>query len=69
LWASLENMVGYYTRHDSKPIEPSNLAALKAAMAAAHPDHGGSNAAFITAREAYVTARRQARARREGRHA
>jgi hypothetical protein len=33
-------------------------------MAAAHPDRGGSNAAFIEARERYVAARRQFRASR-----
>ena len=41
-----------------------DVASLKAAMAAAHPDHGGSAAAFIQARTAYVAARRLARNRR-----
>ncbi|MFH8813092.1 hypothetical protein ACH4GZ_38835 [Streptomyces hygroscopicus] len=36
--------------------QPS-LAELKAAMAAAHPDRGGSNEAFIAARERYEMAR------------
>jgi hypothetical protein len=38
-----------------------DLHELKAAMAAAHPDHGGSNQAFIAARARHVAARRQAR--------
>jgi hypothetical protein len=40
---------------------PPDLQALKAAMAAAHPDRGGSSAAFIEARKKYVAARRAAR--------
>jgi hypothetical protein len=42
-------------------ISNQTLAELKTAMAAAHPDRGGSNAAFIEARARYVAARRQAR--------
>jgi hypothetical protein len=38
----------------------ADLKALKAAMAAAHPDKGGTDAAFIAARERYVTAKRLA---------
>ena len=38
-----------------------DLHRLKAQMAAAHPDRGGSNAAFIAARARYVAARRQSR--------
>ena len=34
-----------------------DLAELKAAMAASHPDRGGSNEAFIAARERYEMAR------------
>ena len=34
-----------------------DLAELKAAMAAAHPDHGGTDEAFIAARRRYETAR------------
>jgi hypothetical protein len=42
--------------------EPApDLSHLKAEMAAAHPDRGGSNAAFIEARARYVAARRQMR--------
>jgi hypothetical protein len=37
------------------------LAELKAKMAAAHPDRGGSSAAFIAARREYVAARRAMR--------
>jgi hypothetical protein len=39
--------------------ELSGLATLKAEMVAAHPDRGGSNAAFIKARKRYVDARRR----------
>jgi hypothetical protein len=39
---------------------PVDLAQLKAEMAAAHPDKGGSSAAFIEARQRYVAARRRA---------
>jgi hypothetical protein len=45
---------------------PENLAELKAAMATAHPDRGGSNAAFIEARKRYVEARRRARTSAKG---
>ncbi|SFD12994.1 hypothetical protein [Streptomyces aidingensis] len=37
-----------------------DLAALRAEMAAAHPDRGGTEAAFIAARERYERARRRA---------
>jgi hypothetical protein len=47
-----------------QPEELPDLHALKAAMAAAHPDKGGSSAAFIAARAAYIAARRQLRERR-----
>ena len=40
------------------------LAMLKAAMVAAHPDKGGSSAAFIAARARYVAARERDRSRR-----
>ncbi|WNI19209.1 hypothetical protein [Actinacidiphila sp. ITFR-21] len=39
-----------------QPAKP-DLPALKAAMAAAHPDRGGSDAEFINARQQYETAR------------
>ena len=48
-------------RHEPEPDLP-DLAELKAEMAAAHPDRGGSNAAFIEARKRYVEARRRQRA-------
>jgi hypothetical protein len=60
LFASLEDALADSRRHD-KPEVPVDLAALKAAMAAAHPDKGGSNAAFIEARARYVAARRAQR--------
>jgi hypothetical protein len=37
--------------------EQPDLGELKAAMAAAHPDRGGTNEAFRAARKAYVTVR------------
>jgi hypothetical protein len=43
----------------AKQKKPEDIYQLKAAMAAAHPDRGGSSREFIAAREAYVTARRR----------
>jgi hypothetical protein len=43
-----------------KATAPPDLKKLKAAMADAHPDRGGSSAAFIRAREQYVSAKRLA---------
>jgi hypothetical protein len=48
----------YLAKHGLPPDTPDDLAALKSAMAAAHPDRGGSSAAFIEARQRYVAARR-----------
>ncbi len=62
LYLSLEALIADLRRHDEKPIDPTDLAALKQAMADAHPDHGGSTAAFIAARARYVAARRSQRA-------
>ena len=45
-------------------VEP-DLAGLKATMAAAHPDHGGTNEAFIAARRQFVAARARARHQRK----
>jgi hypothetical protein len=45
-------------RARQKKPDPEDIYQLKAAMAAAHPDRGGSSREFI-AREAYVTARRR----------
>lgn len=59
LYASLETLRASFYREDK--VKPVDLAALKAAMADAHPDKGGSSAAFIEARAAYVAARRAAR--------
>jgi hypothetical protein len=47
----------------SQEAAPPDVRALKAAMAAAHPDKGGSNAAFITARANYLAALRTSPAR------
>jgi hypothetical protein len=38
-------------------VVDTNLRRLKAEMAAAHPDHGGTNDAFIAARKRYLKAR------------
>lgn len=42
------------------PQQQPDLAALKAQMAAAHPDRGGTDEAFVTARALYEKARTQA---------
>src|SRR5262249_20248908 len=44
-----------------------DLARLKAEMAAAHPDKGGSSAAFIEARQRYVAAKRHMRSEQRAR--
>jgi hypothetical protein len=49
---------GEMPRRRKKKPQSSLLSELKAAMAAAHPDRGGSNEAFIAARVRYVAARR-----------
>ncbi|MGW6462580.1 hypothetical protein [Streptomyces rubiginosohelvolus] len=47
-------------QHRSYPSAPAlDLRALKAAMAAAHPDRGGTDAEFIAARQRYIQARDQ----------
>ena len=46
------------TNEQETPPAAADIAKLKAAMAAAHPDRGGSEAAFIKARNRYVEARR-----------
>jgi hypothetical protein len=46
------------TRHKQYCDRVPDLHKLKAEMAAAHPDRGGSSAAFIEARSRYVAARR-----------
>jgi hypothetical protein len=57
LYASLEGMLAERRRYASSDEKP-DLAALKAAMAAAHPDKGGSHEAFIEARSRYIAAKR-----------
>ena len=59
LYASFEGLMADRFRRDHAP--PPDLRSLKAEMAAAHPDRGGSNTAFIAARKAYVEARRRLR--------
>jgi hypothetical protein len=49
----------YLRPQQRKQEAPVSLAELKAEMVAAHPDRGGSNAAFIEARKRYNAARRQ----------
>jgi hypothetical protein len=58
LYASLEGLLGRFGS-EQQPVD--DLHKLKAEMAAAHPDRGGSSAAFIAARQAYVAARRRLR--------
>jgi hypothetical protein len=53
-----ENLRALYAQYGRAEPEKPDLAALKAAMTAAHPDKGGSSAAFIEARQRYVAARR-----------
>jgi hypothetical protein len=55
LYLSIDHM--RRARPDYRQSMP-DLATLKAEMAAAHPDRGGSNEAFVTARSRYVEARR-----------
>jgi hypothetical protein len=45
------------TNKDETKSEPISLDELKKAMADAHPDHGGTNEAFIRARARYVAAK------------
>jgi hypothetical protein len=45
-------------RHPLRDPAVADIRELKAAMGAAHPDAGGSNEAFIAARQAYVAVRR-----------
>ena len=64
LFPSLEAVIAYLRQHDEPEVTLTDLAALKQAMADAHPDKGGSSADFIAARAVYVAARRQSRAAR-----
>ena len=61
LYPSLEEMLVEKRRYRRVELEQPDLAALKAAMVQAHPDRGGSSAAFIEARQRYVAARRACR--------
>jgi hypothetical protein len=60
LYISLQHLLATIRRQDQEPLP--DLKTLKAEMAAAHPDRGGTGPAFIAARKAYVEARRRARA-------
>lgn len=59
---SYQAYAAVWGRRDWNEVKP-DLAKLKARMAAAHPDKGGSSAAFIEARRIYIEARRDVRAR------
>ncbi|MFJ8766668.1 hypothetical protein [Streptomyces clavifer] len=52
-----ETYLARLRRHEPGPAQ--DLKALKAAMADAHPDRGGSSEAFIAARQRYVQARQR----------
>jgi hypothetical protein len=58
---SLYSSLGYLSERWRRTPPITDLRQLKAAMAAAHPDKGGSSAAFIEARTRYVEARRRVR--------
>lgn len=57
LYASLQIVRERFSPRDAE----EDIAALKAAMADAHPDRDGSSEQFIAARQRYVDARRRAR--------
>lgn len=57
----LYSSLGYLSERRWRSPPPADLRQLKEAMAASHPDKGGSNAAFIEARTRYVEARRRVR--------
>jgi hypothetical protein len=59
LYLSLEGLLAAHLRRDEGATP--DLSELKAAMAAAHPDRGGSDEAFIAARARYVAVRRAVR--------
>jgi hypothetical protein len=64
LFISLQHLLARTRRQEQEPTP--DLKVLKAEMAAAHPDRGGSSAEFIAARTRYVAARRQLRAMQKG---
>jgi hypothetical protein len=57
LHASLQGLLS--NRYSHCDEDQPDLRQLKAEMAAAHPDRGGSSAAFIAARQRYLAARRK----------
>jgi hypothetical protein len=63
LYASLQGLLNSFARYNQPDDDEPSLQQLKAEMAAAHPDKGGTSAAFIEARQRYVAARRHARSR------
>jgi hypothetical protein len=56
LYTSLQGLLSRFARYNEDKDQP-DLRQLKAEMAAAHPDRGGSNLAFIEARKRYIEAR------------
>ena len=61
LHASLRGLLSRFVRYNEADSDEPNLRQLKTEMAAAHPDRGGSNTAFIEARKRYVEARARLR--------
>jgi hypothetical protein len=61
LYASLQGLLSSFHRYSQANKDRPSILQLKAEMAAAHPDRGGSNAAFIEARKRYIEARRRIR--------
>jgi hypothetical protein len=59
LHVSLEHLLSGFACYREQDDKPIDLRQLKAEMAAAHPDRGGSSAAFIAARERYLGALRR----------
>jgi hypothetical protein len=59
LHISLQHLLAHIRRWDKQAS--LDLKALKVAMAAAHPDKGGTSAAFIAARKAYEAAKARMR--------
>lgn len=55
-WSAPDRLL-YLEPPDLQQPAELNLATLRAAMAAAHPDRGGSAEAFIAARQRYETAK------------
>jgi hypothetical protein len=57
LYLTFEGCVAWRSKYKTAQIPEADLHELKMAMAAAHPDRGGSSAAFIAARARYMAAK------------